>query len=165
MSQMISTVATGFPLLAASDGRAVAEEFADNDGFQPAPLVGLLFTLSDVLPIDDFSTEWWPMQGLLLGDTGLSDVQTSARFQRVYPVAGANGRFSFAGITRDAYGSPLAGCTVRCFRVLDSSLQAIVVSDAGGNYIATTPYNDSHFLTVHYGGTVAGASVDTITPS
>jgi hypothetical protein len=71
------------------------------------------------------------------------------------------------GVTRDQYGSPLGNCTVRCFRTSSGELVSQVTSDANGNYVATSPYSDQHFLTVHktLSPDVAGASVDTLTPS
>lgn len=112
----------------------------------------------------DYRTDWWPAGSGMVADTGISDVLVGLGPYDAYPVSGCNGRLAFNGITRDQYGSPLGNCTVRCYRVSTHELQSVVTSDANGAYIATTPYNDAHFLVVH-GTSVAGASLDTITPS
>lgn len=112
---------------------------------------------------NDFRSDWWPGGGLL-ADSGLSDIRQRNNPYTLYPVSGCNGRLAFNGITRDQYGSPLGNCTVRCYRTSTHELQSVVTSDANGAFIATTPYSDSHFLVVH-GAAVAGASVDTATPS
>ena len=103
----------------------------------------------------------------MIADTGISDVLDSWHDANIYPVAGCNGRLAFAGVTRDQYGSAIGGCTVRCFRSSTCELMSTVLSDPQGNYIATTPYYESHFLTVHKSGPpdVAGASIDTVTPA
>lgn len=166
MSALLSTVSTGLPLLAASDGRHVADEYADDDEFQPAILIGLLFTQRDALGQFDYTNDWWPAAGDLFNTGGIADVfPLGPAIQRIYPVAGANGRFSVAGIARDQYGSAIPGATLRLFRVANDSLQAKVVADGNGAFLVTSPYNDAHFITVHSASTVAGATVDTVAPA
>lgn len=167
MSGFVSSVATGVPLLLASDSRAVDDEWDRADEFQPAPIIGLIFANSDFLGVDDWSTDWWPGQGYTLDTGGVSDVKAAAYYQRVWPNSGCNGRLSFAGVTRDQYGSAAANCTVRCYRVSTGELVSQVTSDISGTFIATSPYSEAHFLTVHRTGPpdIAGASVDTLVPA
>lgn len=110
----------------------------------------------------DFRSDWWPAGTGLVADGGISDVMTGYGAFDPYPVSGCNGRLLFNGITRDQHGSPLANCTVRCYRTSTHELQDVVTSDVNGAYRLTTPYSDAHFLTVH-GSSVAGASIDTVT--
>jgi hypothetical protein len=112
----------------------------------------------------DFRSDWWPAGSGLVSDGGISDVIMGYGAFDPYPVSGCNGRLAFNGVTRDQYGSPLGGCTVRCYRTSTHELQSVVTSDANGAYIATSPYGDSHFLVVHGTG-VAGASIDTVVPT
>jgi hypothetical protein len=133
----------------------------------PPILSGVFLPVVDARGIDDFSSPWWPRGGSgLVADTALSDVLRAVWFESVYPVSGANGRYAIAGVTRDATGSALGGCTVRLFVTGTDELVARVTSDANGAYIATSPYSvgTPHYMTVHFGGTVAGASVDTLIP-
>lgn len=157
--------AASFVLLDPSDDRLLAEEFSD-DGPQPI-LYGNDFTQTDFLEIQDYITPWWPGGTAgFMADTGISDAfVTGIYYQRVYPVAGCNGRLAFVGVTRDQNGSALGGQTVRLYRVLTGELIAIVLSDANGNYTATTPYYEAHFLTTHFNSIIAGATVDNLLPS
>jgi hypothetical protein len=118
-----------------------------------------------------YQTRWWPRGGQIMG--GWGDGSTGDIFQNKSPrwkaprlETGANGRLGFVGYTRDQYGSPLGGCTVRCYRTSTEEQVAKVTSDANGLYFATTPYNDAHFLVIHNGdGTLAGATKNSLTPA
>lgn len=117
-----------------------------------------------------YSTRWWPRSGPIVGGwTGSGeDVFQSKPGQWMPPriERGANGRLAFVGYTRDQYGSPLGGCTVRCYRASTEELVSKVTSDANGLYFATSPYNDAHFLVIHNpAGDQAGATKNTLTPS
>lgn len=122
----------------------------------------------------DYSSPWWPAQGGLAGDC-LSDTGAgrmicgpalTPAWGTFWVNAGCNGRLGFVGVTRDQYGSPLGGCTVRCFVTATDELVSKVTSDAKGNYIATSPYQADHYLVIHSSdGQQAGASVSTIDPS
>lgn len=145
------------------------EEFFDNEDMFPVPVL-LSFDWNAIAEVNGFMSPWWPTRGYLLGGWGFEGdnlVELSAKHSDMWRSFGSNGRLGFVGITRDAYGSPLGGCTVRCFRNSTNELVSAVTSDANGFYIATTPYNDAHYLVVHKTGSpnVAGASVNTITPS
>ncbi len=111
-----------------------------------------------------YSTPWWPNYGGLMNDGGLGDIVESAEFESYWTLSGCNGRLGFVGVTRDQYGSPVAGCTVRCYLVSTNELVSMVTSDANGAFVATSPYNTPHFLVTHGVG-IAGASIDTLTPA
>ena len=117
-----------------------------------------------------YATRWWPRQSVIIGGwIGTADDV----FQDYAPSwidpwtrSGANGRLAFVGYTRDQYGSPLGGCTVRCYRVSTEEMVSKVTSDANGLYFATSPYNDSHFIVIHNtAGDQAGATKNTLTPA
>lgn len=135
-----------------------------------------LAKLWDRIPSDDyfldayFESEWWPSRSSLMG--GFDGVAENLLLgeapwrSRPSTRSGCNGRLAFVGYTRDQFGSVLGGCTVRCFRTSSDELVSKVVSDANGYYVATTPYSDGHYLTVHktLSPDVAGASIDTLVP-
>lgn len=153
-------------MLAASDCRAVDDEYGGVAEWDT--IVGLPYLNADVLGVEDWFTDWWPSPGVLLETGGLADVRDHAQFQRYWPNSGCNGRLAFSGVTRDQYGSPVGNCMVRCYRTSTGELQSQVLSDPStGAYIATTPYLEAHFLTVHKAGTpnIAGASIDTVQPA
>lgn len=149
------------------DRRTLAAEYGQATAWPPH-IFGALVRHEGALPVPGFYTPWWPTRGgALLADTGISDVLRGVEVALdLYPVAGCNGRFGISGITRDQYGSALGLCTVRLFVTATDELVARVTSDANGAFIATSPYGVGvpHYMTVHYGGTVAGASVDTLIP-
>lgn len=151
-----------------NDRRTLASEYGGDTFGWPCVGFATLVPHEGSNPIATFATPWWPRRGgVLTGETGVSDILcgSSVEFD-LYPVAGCNGRFGISGITRDQYGSPLGLCTVRLFVTATDELVARVTSDANGAFIATSPYGvgTPHYMTVHYGGTVAGASVDTLIP-
>jgi hypothetical protein len=122
-------------------------------------------------PFDGWATPWWPRSGNLMGGwDGVAENQlmtVAPWWGEPWTRSGCNGRLGFVGYTRDANGSILGGCTVRCFVTSTNELVSQVTSDANGFYIATTPYSTAHYLVVHKTGSpdVAGASVDTLTPA
>lgn len=131
----------------------------------------------DRIPADDyfldahFESEWWPSRSSLMGgwDGEPSNLLLGETQWWSWPStrSGCNGRLGFVGYTRDAYGSPVGRCTVRCFNTATNELVSTVTSDANGFYIATTPYANAHYLVVHKSGTpeIAGASISTLTPA
>jgi hypothetical protein len=131
---------------------------------QPAPLLPIALA-DDGVSTPSFATCFWPGGASL--DGGVESVRPGAWWSAPWTTSGANGRLGFVGYTRDAFGSPLGGCTVRCVRTSTNELVAQVTSDANGFYTATTPYGDAHYLTVHNSAVtpaVAGASVDSLIP-
>lgn len=141
--------------------------FANEDLFFPQSI--LLVDMETENEVWGFSTPWWPGPNLLgIGFEGLADIAPLGNPLQgeIWYSLGANGRLAFSGITRDQYGSPMANCTVRCIRTATDELVSKVSSDANGAYIATTPYNDAHFLVVHSSdGTRGGATVNTALPA
>lgn len=169
MSSLLSAGATGLPLLAQDDQRVGDEAYFDNEDLVPQAVL-LSTDWRALLEHCGFMSPWWPFRGYLIGDgaAGLMPLlELSARHGDIWRAFGANGRLGFVGFTRNQYGSPLGGCTVRCFLASTSELVSQVVSDDAGFYIATTPYVGAHFLTVHKAGSpdVAGASIDTLIAS
>lgn len=131
----------------------------------------------DRIPADDyffdtsFESEWWPARSSLMG--GWDGVGENLLLGEApwwsWPStrSGCNSRLGFVGFTRDAYGSIIAGCSVKCFRTSSDELVSSVTSDANGHYIATTPYLDAHYLVVQMPSAtppVAGASLNTVIP-
>lgn len=169
MSSLLHSAAGGTQgVLVQDDKRSCDEFFFGNDElFQPDQLANLYCSEDPNWGDAAFNTPWWPNVGGLVGDLGadVSMLQRAAWWGDPQVNSGCNGRFSFAGITRTAAGAPLAGATVRCFRTSTDELVAKVTSGANGYYLATTPYGDAHYLTVHASTSppIAGASVDTLT--
>jgi hypothetical protein len=166
VSGFIHPGATGIPTLVRTDKRCL-EEFWLGEFFQP-PII-----LDRLVPEErdygyGFVNPWWPYAGnLLAGAFGAGDGQVinyAPWYQEPWVRSGCNGRLAFVGYTRDAYGSPIGNCTVRCFRTSTDELVSTVLSDATGFYQATSPYGDAHYLVVHGTG-IAGASVSTLVPA
>ena len=121
-----------------------------------------------IWPPDSFRSPWWPASSGTINGAGMDDASSIvASWGVAYPVSGANGRFSISGYTRAGDGSLLPGVTVKLFRTSDDSLQASVVSDAYGYFLATSPYADGHYLVTYKAGPpdVCGTTVNTLTPS
>lgn len=147
--------------------------FGNDELFFPDPLLATFDfarnDIADVLGAWGFRTPWWPKHsgfaGDLAADVAVIDRAPGTR-DNVWLLSGANGRYAFAGITRDANGTPLPNCTVRCFRTSTDELVSKVTSDANGYYLATSPYSDAHYLTVHCStpSSTGGASSDNLTP-
>ncbi len=70
-----------------------------------------------------------------------------------------------AGITKDANGNPLGGCTVHLFKTADDSKVAAAISDANGNYSFNTNPVDLYYVVAYLAGSpdVAGTTVNTLT--
>lgn len=142
-----------------------------NDDLFYGPSMSSLQNRESVLGGQSNATPWWPRRGGLMG--GWDGVPENQMLQRntwwgePWLLGGSNGRLGFVGVTRDQYGSPLGGCTVRCFVTSTDELVARVTSDANGNFIATTPYGGiAHYMTIHSAdGATAGASVSTLQAS
>lgn len=150
-------------ILVLPDKRLLADEWVGLDIAQPPIMVAMTRDNSDCYGIADFRTPWWPAPSGMIGDGGVGDVLDSVCYQLPWTISGANGRLGFNGIARDAFNSPLPFATIRLFRTSSGELTAQVTADGNGAYIATTPYNDAHFLTIHAAG-VGGSSVDTLIP-
>ena len=154
-------------ILLPDDKRTMADEWSGWEAALPPYLGAMHRDNGDATSwIGDFRTPWWPAPSALLGDGGLYDALDAIWYADPYTVSGCCSRLAFIGITRDQYGSPLAGCTVRCFLTSTTEMVSIGTSDANGAYTLTSPYAGAHFLTVHPpGGTTGGATIDTLVPS
>lgn len=113
-----------------------------------------------------YITPWWPRGQGLIGDYA-TDVGLLNAVSYGFPetTRGTSSRYGFVGVTRDAYGSPLAGVTVKCFKTSDDSLLSQVVSDENGAFTVTTPYYpDTHYLVCYKAGSpdVEGTTVNTL---
>lgn len=172
MSGFVSPgAAGGLPLQVRPDKRAQEEFWHGEAHFQPPVIYDRLIPEESDYGMG-FVNPWWPYAGnLLSGAFGDGDGQIlnyAPWWQEPWVRSGCNSRLGFVGYTRDAYGSPLGGCTVKCFRTSSDELVSTVTSDATGFYIATTPYIDGHYLVVQKPNAVppvAGASLNTITPA
>lgn len=166
MSQLIGG-ALALPLLARDDKRNTDEAWHGNEDLI-LPQLMLDLQWDEEPEFASWASPWWPARGVILGDPdGMHLLSQEVRWGARWTTSGSSARLSFVGYTRDAYGSPLGGMTVRCFRTSSDELVAKVVSDVNGYYIATTPYADGHYLTVHKTGPpdVGGASIDTLIPA
>ena len=159
----------GGSILINTDQRAGDEFYFDNEDIVPTPVL-LSFDWRAAIEAAGFVSPWWPNSGYMIGGQGYDGDNLyvlPAKHSDMWRSFGSNGRLAFVGYTRDAYGSPLGNCTVRCFRSSTDVLVSRVTSDATGYYQATTPYGgEGHYLVVHGpGSVVAGASIDTIQPA
>lgn len=166
---MSSLVGNALPqFIHREDDKRTLDEFYTGEELYPYLL--LRYDGSDVGKAE-FSSPFWPRCSSLMGGSdGVNEncfISLSPCAGDPWPASGCNGRLGFVGFTRDAFGSPVGGCTVRCFNTATNELVSQVVSDANGFYQATTPYADGHYLVVHKAGPpdIAGASISTLTPS
>ena len=76
--------------------------------------------------------------------------------------------FTISGVSRDANGNALSGCTVMLFRTANDSLAAKVVSDANGAFAFIVSDTSTPYYAVFYKATspdVAGTTVNTLVGS
>lgn len=169
MSRLVGTTTGLGQVIRASDGRAVDDWWTTESVIIAGPATSVGDDFGDM---STWVTPWWPggggaLTGSIVGSPDGALCNRSA-YATTWTVSGASGRLAFVGFTRDAYGSPLASCTVRCFVTSSNELVSQVTSDGNGYYVATTPYGSvGHFLTVHKTGSpdVCGATVDTLLPA
>lgn len=173
MSGLLAQGATGMPLVTPDDARHGDEDFFGNDDlYQPDPIANY-FKREDLwYGVPTFRTPWWPSSqgGAFLGDGGANISMFSDKLTRWddfwgnHP-GGCNGRLSFVGVTRDQFGSPTGGVTVKLFRTSTDQLVSTVLSDASGNYTITTPYYpDGHYLVCYKTASpdIFGTTVNTL---
>lgn len=155
-------------LITASDERAAGEWFRNNEDLFLPRLVPQ--TWENFAEFSGFASSWWPHRSGFIGggDADPFDGCDSAGTQHadMWTRSGANGRLAFVGFSRDENGNIVPGCSIKCFRTADDSLQASVLSDANGYYQATTPYYEAHYLVIQMPTTPprSGASLATILP-
>lgn len=103
--------------------------------------------------VASYATPFWPGAGFV-GDSG--DVPVQAEYSQwapYEPVSGDSSRFGFVGVTRDQYGSPIGGCTVKLFRTSDDLLLDSTTSDPSGNFLLNTAYYpDAHYIVARKSG-------------
>lgn len=173
MSGFVSPVATGLPLLVRDDARHGDEDFFGNDDlFRPDPIANYYVREDLWFGVRTFRTPWWPTSqaGAFISDAGSGTSLLYDKIQRRSDIwgnlpGGANGRLAFVGITRDQYGSPVGGVTVKCYLTSTDQVTASVVSDGNGNYTITTPYYpDGHYLVCYKTASpdIFGTTVNTL---
>jgi hypothetical protein len=82
-----------------------------------------------------------------------------------FPRASGNKAYTIAGVTRDANGNPLAGCTVKLYTTVDDIERYATVSDANGNFSFNVPSPGWTWYAVAYlpgSPDVAGTTVNTL---
>ena len=117
-----------------------------------------------------FENEYWPGGGGMDASGGewiQAQWHTRPEFS-----SGAVSRYALIGVTRDAYGSPLGGATVKLFKTVgggNPDLKDVKVdegiSDASGNYTVYTPfYPYTHYIVTYKSGVpdVHGTTVNTL---
>lgn len=127
--------------------------------------IGVLFADCSHVAPSDFSTQWWPRSGFG-GDLGADVSMIQATAWGWYDQsAGAGSAFGVVGVTRDQYGSAIAGCTVKLFlTATDAKLDEVVSGTDGSFTLRTVYYPDTHYIVATKTGapTVQGASVNTL---
>lgn len=112
-----------------------------------------------------YRTTHWPRGDSILGDFGDVQPLQPLRWSDPEMESGSQTRMGVVGVTRDVYGSPLGGVTVRLFRTSDNVLVDTIVSDPSGNYLLGTPYYpDTHYVVAQKSGSpdVQGVTVNTL---
>jgi hypothetical protein len=65
-------------------------------------------------------------------------------------INGTNTRYRIDGIARDAYGTPVPGCTVLCLGQVLGDIVYITTSDTTGAYLCYSPYYGAANIIVSY---------------
>jgi hypothetical protein len=112
-----------------------------------------------------YLTPWWPGGAGIDTDTGAvhGDMIAAVWYLQPEDISGQSSRLGLTGTTRDVYGSPLGGVTIKVFRTADDTLQGSTVSDVNdGTYLVTTPFSDGHYIVARKSGSpdVFGATDD-----
>jgi hypothetical protein len=113
-------------------------------------------------------TEWWPRGNYLLGSQGTDyGLMDSVWWDQPEIVGGTTSRYGITGVTRDAYGSPVGGVTVKLFLTSDDTRVDQAVSDPVGTFLVSSPYLTGHYLVAYKTGTpdVEGTTVNTLVPA
>lgn len=78
---------------------------------------------------------------------------------------GSRHRLVFTGVTLNASGAPLGGCTVQLFNTATGAIVDTQVSDSAGNYKVSDPNGVPCFLVAYLPGSpdVAGTTIDELT--
>lgn len=158
MTQLLGSSGAGLLcILHQDDARGMGEEYGKDvelDDFGPA--------------IGDYRSLWWPAGSGLFGDQDIDVglLEAKKRGWGFYDLTrGHTSRYGVVGVTRDQYGSPLGGVTVKLFRTSTDERVDSVVSDASGNYAVYSPYYpDAHYIVTYKAGApdVFGTSPNTL---
>jgi hypothetical protein len=113
-------------------------------------------------------TEWWPRGGGFLGDPAVDfGVLDGVWWTQPEIAGGTTSRYGITGVTRDAYGSPLGGVTVKLFLTADDTRVDQMVSGPAGNYLLSSPFLAGHYVIAYKAGSpdVEGTTVNTLVPA
>lgn len=124
----------------------------------------------EVYALDGYANPYWPGGAQILGCSDAGDLfeprEADRGFEATDQTRGHNYRFGVIGVTRDVYGSPLGGVTVKLFRTSTDELVHNTVSDPSGNYAVSTPfYGEGHYIVTYKTGApdVFGSSPNNLT--
>lgn len=120
---------------------------------------------------DGFSTGWWPGNGGLDAGGGEWLEPTWQLLPELY--SGAVSKMAIIGVTRDAGGTALGGCTVKCYKTADGAYpgtkdmliyEAVSDINTGDFAVYTQYYPDTHYLVSYKAGSpdVEGTTVNTL---
>jgi hypothetical protein len=146
------------PLIWADDQRAFSPMYAI-DWNEMSPIA------MRCIPTFDYTTPYWPGGSSFMADADPFSTDIDMSWGRVEQFGGTTSRYAVSGVTRDVYGSPLGGVTVKMFRTSTDEMVGTTVSDPAGAYLVSTPYYpDTHYLVFYKAGfpDVFGTSVNTI---
>ena len=122
------------------------------------------------LPIDYIPDMLWPHSQQVGGGFGgggrILNPDFQAQAWEINVLAtGSRHRMVFTGVTLNAAGTPLGGCTVQLFNTATGQLVDTQVSDSKGNYKVTDPNNVACFMVAYLPGSpdVTGATIDELT--
>jgi hypothetical protein len=147
--------------IAANDMRTLSEMFRADVELVP-------ITYEEVE--GSYRSPWWPgAYALNSGDpdgtTNPGPLLVEQMWSRTDTNTGAGSRYGVVGVTRNAFGTALAGCIVKLYRTSTDEVVSSIVSDAGGNYVVTTPYYpDQHYIVIYKAGfpDVYGTTINTL---
>jgi hypothetical protein len=117
------------------------------------------------LSIDQIPDMLWP-RSHQFGATPLLNPDPYAQSWEVNVLStGSRHRKVFTGVTLNASGAPLGGCTVQLFNTATGAIVDTQVSDSAGNYKVSDPNNVACFLVAYLPGSpdVAGTTIDELT--
>jgi hypothetical protein len=161
MSQFLGTTSgtAGVGIQCVADDNRLWPQWADNDENRHIPIDESFF-------YGGYTNGFWPRGGSL--DASGDEMLESVWYDMPEVSNGQKIQYGISGVTRDVYGSPLGGVTVKLFRTIDDQKTDQQVSDANGNYVLSTPFfNDAHYIVEYKAGggiipDVFGSSVNTL---
>lgn len=144
MSELLGGASFDGSILDPDDRRALGEHFRQ-----------LNVEFIHVGELGDQRSPWWPGGHGFVGDRAVDvGVERGVWFAQPDISRGAAMRYGFIGVTRDAYGAPLGGVTVKLYRTSTDEMVSTAVSDPLGNYAVTSGYYpDGHYVVMYKSGT------------